>query len=34
MTFVAAKGSLPRLRFGVPYRFRARIVDLAGNSLD
>jgi hypothetical protein len=34
VTFVAAKGSLPRLRFGVPYRFRARIVDLAGNSLD
>jgi hypothetical protein len=34
VTFVAAKGSLPRLRFGVPYRFRARIVDLAGNSLE
>ena len=34
VTFVASKGSLPRLRFGVPYRFRARIVDLAGNSLD
>jgi hypothetical protein len=34
VTFVAAKSSLPRLRFGVPYRFRARIVDLAGNSLD
>jgi hypothetical protein len=34
VSFVAAKGSLPRLRFGVPYRFRARIVDLAGNSLD
>ena len=33
VTFQAAKGSLPRLRFGVPYRFRARIVDLAGNSL-
>ncbi len=32
-TFVAAKGSLPRLRFGTQYRFRARIVDLAGNSL-
>jgi hypothetical protein len=33
VSFVAVKGSLPRLRFGVPYRFRARIVDLAGNSL-
>ncbi|MGH9141727.1 MAG: hypothetical protein ACRD2I_11395, partial [Vicinamibacterales bacterium] len=33
VTFAAVKGSLPRLRFGVPYRFRARIVDLAGNSL-
>ncbi|SFJ50407.1 hypothetical protein SAMN04515648_4347 [Phyllobacterium sp. CL33Tsu] len=32
-TFVAAKGSLPRLRFGTQYRFRARLVDLAGNSL-
>ncbi len=31
--FVAAKNSLPRLRFGTSYRFRARIVDLAGNSL-
>lgn len=28
-----AKGSLPRLRFGVDYRLRARAVDLAGNSL-
>ncbi len=28
------KGSLPRLRFGHEYRIRARIVDLAGNSLD
>lgn len=29
----AAKGSLPRLRFGTDYRLRARAVDLAGNSL-
>lgn len=29
----AAKGSLPRLRFGHEYRVRARLVDLAGNSL-
>ncbi len=34
VTFAAAKGSLPKLRFGVPYRMRARLVDLAGNSLD
>ncbi len=27
------KGTLPRLRFGQLYRFRARVVDLAGNSL-
>ncbi|EHR71494.1 hypothetical protein BurJ1DRAFT_2666 [Burkholderiales bacterium JOSHI_001] len=27
------KGSLPRLRFGHRYRVRARLVDLAGNSL-
>jgi hypothetical protein len=33
VSFVAAKGTLPRLRFGVSYRFRARNVDLAGNSL-
>ncbi|HBO79268.1 MAG TPA: hypothetical protein DD502_14070, partial [Cupriavidus sp.] len=33
-SFVAAKGSLPRLRFGFAYRLRARLVDLAGNSLD
>src|SRR5439155_14341808 len=26
-------GSLPRLRFGHTYRFRARLVDLAGNSV-
>jgi len=32
-TFKAQKGTLPRLRFGQLYRFRARIVDLAGNSL-
>ncbi|MCL2432286.1 hypothetical protein [Candidatus Bathycorpusculum sp.] len=32
-TFTTAKGSLPRLRFGRLYRIRARIVDLAGNSL-
>jgi len=33
VSFAALKGSLPRLRFGMPYRFRARLVDLAGNSL-
>lgn len=32
-SFVPVKGSLPRLRFGSSYRFRARAVDLAGNSL-
>ncbi len=31
--FRARKGTLPRLRFGSDYRFRARTVDLAGNSL-
>ena len=31
--FRAVKQSLPRLRFGQLYRFRARTVDLAGNSL-
>ena len=31
--FKAHKGSLPRLRFGWTYRFRARMADLAGNSL-
>jgi len=31
--FETAKGTLPRLRYGQLYRFRARIVDLAGNSL-
>lgn len=29
----AAPGTLPRLRFGAAYRLRARLVDLAGNSL-
>lgn len=33
-TFRAAKGSLPKLRFGQLYRMRARVVDVAGNSLD
>ncbi|MDR0780480.1 MAG: hypothetical protein LBF16_07260, partial [Pseudomonadales bacterium] len=33
-TFTPPPRSLPRLRFGQLYRFRARIVDLAGNSLD
>ncbi|MDE2402650.1 MAG: hypothetical protein KGL90_13390 [Burkholderiales bacterium] len=33
VNFKARKGTLPRLRFGFDYRFRARIVDLAGNSL-
>ena len=33
VSFAARKGSLPRLRYGMPYRFRARLVDLAGNSL-
>jgi len=31
-SFTAQKGSLPRLRFGALYQFRARAVDLAGNS--
>lgn len=31
--FKAQKGTLPRLRFGWTYRFRARMTDLAGNSL-
>ncbi len=30
----AVPGSLPRLRFGFAYRMRARLVDLAGNSLE
>ncbi len=32
-SFEAEPGSLPRLRFGRAYRFRARAVDLAGNSV-
>jgi hypothetical protein len=32
-SFMAHKNSLPRLRFGAHYQFRARAVDLAGNSL-
>ena len=32
-TFTTPEGSLPRLRFGHLYRIRARVVDLAGNSL-
>ncbi|UFR05971.1 Ig-like domain-containing protein [Streptomyces sp. Go40/10] len=31
-SFTASTGSLPKLRFGVGYRLRARAVDLAGNS--
>jgi hypothetical protein len=31
--FRAEPGSLPRLRFGYSYRLRARVVDLAGNSI-
>jgi len=31
--FQVTKGTLPRLRFGALYQFRARAVDLAGNSL-
>ena len=31
--FEATPGTLPRLRFGHTYRFRARAVDLAGNSV-
>ncbi len=31
--FRAEPGSLPRLRFGYGYRLRARVVDLAGNSV-
>jgi hypothetical protein len=30
-SFTAAKGSLPKLRYGRTYRLRARTVDLAGN---
>ncbi|MBA2556844.1 MAG: hypothetical protein H0V12_05780, partial [Chloroflexi bacterium] len=32
-TFHALPGSLPRLRFGYRYRLRARVADLAGNSV-
>lgn len=32
-SFRPVPGGLPRLRFGAQYRFRARTVDLAGNSL-
>lgn len=32
--FVVPAGTLPRKRFGTTYRFRARSVDLAGNSVD
>ena len=32
-TFKPVKGSLPRLRFGRVYRFRARMVDLGGHSV-
>jgi hypothetical protein len=32
-SFTAPKGTLPRLRFGAQYQFRARAVDLACNSL-
>jgi hypothetical protein len=31
-SFTVTKGTLPRLRFGAQYQFRARAVDLAGNS--
>jgi len=31
--FAARSGSLPRLRFGRKYRIRARVADLAGNSV-
>ena len=33
IAFLAEPGTLPRLRFGASYRFRARTVDLAGNGL-
>jgi hypothetical protein len=32
-SFAVPPGTLPRLRFGTTYRIRARVVDLAGNSL-
>ena len=31
--YAATPGTLPTLRFGGTYRFRARAVDLAGNSI-
>ncbi|HEY4307488.1 MAG TPA: hypothetical protein VGM82_23645 [Gemmatimonadaceae bacterium] len=34
VSYVAQPRTLPKLRFGLAYRFRARMVDLAGNSLD
>ncbi len=34
INFKPIRGSLPRLRYGVGYRVRARAVDLAGNRLD
>lgn len=34
MRFRAQPGTLPRLRFGETYRFRARAVDVAGNSVE
>jgi hypothetical protein len=34
VNFKPISGSLPRLRYGVAYRVRARAVDLAGNRLD
>ncbi|MDB5076963.1 MAG: hypothetical protein JWO42_3142 [Chloroflexi bacterium] len=34
ISFKALPGSLPRLRFGVRYRFRARSMDLAGHTTD
>ncbi|MCV2394774.1 hypothetical protein OEB99_10685 [Actinotalea sp. M2MS4P-6] len=33
-SFEATPGTLPRLRYGTEYRFRARLVDLAGNSIE
>lgn len=33
VNYAVAPGTLPRLRFGARYRFRARVVDFAGNSM-
>jgi hypothetical protein len=33
VNYLVAPGTLPRLRFGTRYRIRARVVDLAGNSM-